>query len=36
MMNGRGYLILPDGTSYEGQFKFDKKEGQGTLILPSG
>jgi hypothetical protein len=35
-INGKGTLILPDGTKYVGQFKNDKYHGFGTLIIPSG
>lgn len=31
-MNGNGLMTWPDGRSYQGQFKDDKKHGVGTYI----
>ena len=35
-MHGFGKLWHTDKTLYEGQFKNDMKEGQGTITFPSG
>jgi hypothetical protein len=31
-MNGKGIMILTDGTKYEGEYLNDKKHGFGTII----
>lgn len=31
MMNGKGKFTWPDGSSYDGSYKNDKKHGQGTF-----
>lgn len=30
-MDGKGLFIWPDGRSYEGEYKDDKKHGQGLF-----
>ena len=30
---GRGSLVFPNGASYEGRFRGDEIDGQGTLLL---
>jgi hypothetical protein len=35
-MNGRGVYTWKTGEKFEGDFKKDKREGKGTLILTTG
>lgn len=33
---GTGTIVYTDGSSYEGEFLKDRKDGEGTYKLPSG
>ncbi len=35
-MDGKGKLTYPDGSCYEGEFKEDKRHGQGKYIWVDG
>ena len=35
-MEGKGIMIWPDGSRYEGDFKSGKIEGQGTKVFSNG
>ena len=35
-MHGTGKVQYPDKSAYEGEFKEDMKDGQGTLVYPDG
>ena len=34
MRHGYGIMILPNGTRYEGQWRFDKQHGHGSYTSP--